>query len=39
LTGYAKFVLGAKEFGRRGFHGWLFDPRIFFGQGAFINEG
>ncbi|CAD8145403.1 unnamed protein product [Paramecium pentaurelia] len=39
LTGYAKFVMGAKEFGRKGFHGWLFDPRIFLGTGAFINEG
>lgn len=30
--------MGAKEFGRKGFHGWLFDPRIFLGTGAFINE-
>lgn len=36
LSGYAKLVIGVSEFGHSAFHGWLYDPRLFLGQGAFI---
>lgn len=38
LTGFAKLVLSAKEFGYQPFHGWLYDPRVFLGEGAQIKD-
>ena len=35
LSGYLKLTIAAKEFGYRPFNGFLFDPRVFFGKGAF----
>lgn len=38
FTGYASLVLAANEFGYKSFHGWIYDPRVFFGAGAFLNN-
>ncbi|CAK89738.1 unnamed protein product (macronuclear) [Paramecium tetraurelia] len=38
LVGYAKLLIGVSEFGHGQFHGWLYDPRLYLGQGSFINE-
>ncbi|CAK87360.1 unnamed protein product (macronuclear) [Paramecium tetraurelia] len=38
LVGYAKLMIGVSEFGHGQFHGWLYDPRLYLGQGSFINE-
>ncbi|CAK75737.1 unnamed protein product (macronuclear) [Paramecium tetraurelia] len=38
LTGHAILVLSANEFGYKAFHGWIYDPRVFLGAGAFIND-
>jgi hypothetical protein len=38
LVGYAKLLIGVPEFGHGQFHGWLFDPRLYLGEGAFIGE-
>lgn len=39
LTGYAKISFLQKEFDYEPFHGWVFDPKVWFGQGAFIGDG
>jgi len=38
LTGFAKLVLGAKEFGYQPFHGWLYDPRVYLGEGSRVTD-
>lgn len=30
-------MLKSNEFGYKAFHGWLYDPRVFLGNGAFLN--
>lgn len=37
MTGYANLMLKSNEFGYKAFHGWLYDPRVFLGNGAFLN--
>jgi hypothetical protein len=39
MASYAKLVIAGKEFGYYPFHGWLYDPRLYFGKGAFISTG
>lgn len=38
FTGHANLVLSSNEFGYKAFHGWIYDPRVFLGFGAFINN-
>ncbi|CAD8190751.1 unnamed protein product [Paramecium octaurelia] len=38
FTGHANLVLAANEFGYKSFHGWIYDPRVFLGAGAFLNN-
>jgi protein transport protein SEC24 len=39
MSGYAKFVFARKEFGYFPFHGYIWDPRIYLGTGAFVDNG
>lgn len=39
MASYAKLVISGKEFGYQPFHGYLYDPRLYFGRGAFIATG
>lgn len=39
MASYARLTISAKEFGYQPFHGYLFDPRLYFGKNAFIMNG
>ena len=39
MSSYARVVFAAREFGYAPFHGTLFDPRVYFGPGAYQESG